>query len=64
MTSGRLNEMISTDIFDMRLTEESLAIKSPKQKVESIEEKAETAAGFRYFNYRCSQCSESPISFF
>ena len=28
MTSGRLNEMMSTGIFDMRLTEENLAIKA------------------------------------
>ena len=31
-TSGRLNEMMSTGIFDMRLTEESLAIKAKNRK--------------------------------
>ena len=30
MTSGRLNETLSTGIFDMRLTEESVAIKAKK----------------------------------
>ena len=32
MTSGRLNETLSTGIFDMRLTDESLAIKAKSRK--------------------------------
>ena len=32
MTSGRLNETLSTGIFDMRPTEESLAIKAKNRK--------------------------------
>ena len=32
MTSGRLNETLSTGIFDMRPTEESLAIKAQNRK--------------------------------
>ena len=49
MTSGGLNETLSTGIFDMRPTEESLAIKAKKQEVECVEERAGTVAGFRYF---------------
>ena len=41
MSSGRLNETLSTGIFEMRPTEEGLAIKTKKkQKVESVEERA------------------------
>ena len=32
MTSGRLNETLSTGIFDMRPTEESLAIQAKNRK--------------------------------
>ena len=32
MTSGRLKETLSTSIFDMRPTEESLAIKAKNRK--------------------------------
>ena len=32
MTPGRLNQMMSTAIFDMRPTEESLAIKAKKKE--------------------------------
>ena len=32
LTSGRLSEMMSTGIFDMRPTEESLAIKAKNRK--------------------------------
>ena len=38
MTCCRLSETLSTGIFDMRLTEESLAIKAPRQEVASVEE--------------------------
>ena len=45
VTSCRLNETSSTGIFDMRPTEESLAMKEKKkQEVESIEERAWTVA--------------------
>ena len=44
MTSGRLDETLSTGLFDMRPTEVSLATKAKKQKVESIEGRAGTAA--------------------
>ena len=44
MTSCRLTKTLSTGTFDMRHTEESLAIKAKKQEVESINEGAGTDA--------------------
>ena len=38
MTSGRLNETLSTGIFDMRLTEESVANQGIKQRRASRKE--------------------------
>ena len=43
MTSGRLNEMLSTGISDMRLIEEGLAIKA---KNRNVEERTGTVATF------------------
>ena len=39
MASGRLSETMSTGIFDMRPTEESLAKKSKRQEVERASKK-------------------------
>ena len=44
MTSCRLNETLSTGIFDMTPTEESPVMKAQNQKVVSIEERAGTVA--------------------
>ena len=62
MTSGRLNETLSTCIFVIRPTEESLAIKAKKQEVESVVERAGTVPGFRYLNYSLTRLLVSPIS--
>ena len=44
MTSCRLNETLGTGIFDMRATEESLAIKAKKTGSGELEERAGTVA--------------------
>ena len=44
MTSCRLNETLSTGIFDVRPTEESPRHQSQKLEVESIGERAGTVA--------------------